>query len=435
MDTLETTWQEVLAKAKERIGRRNFILHLADTCLKEISGDNLTVQCQDPLALAKIEDRYHGDLEAAAADALGREVSIRLRTEQPAESDRRTPAKPLRRGINSFNPAFTFQTLAATAANGEAIAAAKAVCVQHKSEYSPVFVHASLGMGKTHLLNAIGNHCKEAGLNAYYLTGERFISEYVAAVKQGNLKAMREQFDHVNVFLLDDIQFVEGKEKTLEFLSNIVGDCDLYHRNIVLSSSKPLSKLRFPPLLKSRLNGGLTLHIKAPDRKAKRSILELLASRKGVSLSEESVALIAAQPFMDIPSMAGLINQIRISAGLSGSQEVSLEIIQDKLQAMDLVPVSRQPSRDRIMGSVVEITGIPRTEIVSSAQTRRVTYARKLAAYLLRSHLAMSHAEIGQILGGREHNTIQKSCKDIENLMAKDAKVRKDVKAITDLVQ
>ncbi|HPS80164.1 MAG TPA: chromosomal replication initiator protein DnaA, partial [Thermoanaerobaculaceae bacterium] len=340
----------------------------------------------------------------------------------PAAARQPAPAEP-QPAASPLNPRYTFDNFVVSSCNQFAHAAALAVSDQPGRAYNPLFLYGGVGLGKTHLMQAIGNRVlqRSPAARLRYLTSEQFMNELITAIRFEETPQFRERYRSVDVLLIDDIQFLAGKESTQEeffYTFNALRDA---HKQIVVTADKPPKDIpNLEARLTSRFNQGLVTDIKQPDIETRIAILRNRCEQEGadVRLSEDVLLLIADRIHTNIRDLEGCLVRLMAVAALTG-QEITLELAEEVLQHY-VNPEPDQLNPERIVALVAEHFGVKGEALVGQRRTRAVALPRQIAMYLLRQLTELSLVDIGRMFGGRYHSTVIYACEKIGTMVGTD---------------
>jgi chromosomal replication initiator protein len=329
-----------------------------------------------------------------------------------------------------LNPRYNFDSFVVGAANRLAQAAAMAVAESPARAYNPLFLYGGVGLGKTHLLHAIGNTAQENGLNVLYVSSEEFTNDMISAIRTHTTQAFREKYRVPDVLLIDDIQFIAGKESTQEEFFHTFNTLHGQDKQIVISSDRsPKAMSTLEERLRSRFEWGLIADIQPPDYETRLAILGSKADRMGREIPPAIMEAIAQRMQSNIRELEGALNRIVAHADLRGIP-LTPELVDTAL--VDLLPQRRQTSPDEIIRMVAEAFGITVEQILARNRARQVALPRQIAMYLLREEAQISLPQIGEALGGRDHTTVMYACEKVSGLLEEDDRLRRQVVDIRD---
>ena len=354
--------------------------------------------------------------------------------EKPAESPRFERLTPGETGLNERQ---TFDVYAVGACNRLAHAAATAVVEMPGDQFNPLYVHGGVGVGKSHLLHAVGNASAERGSRVLYVSSETFTNDLVAAIRGKSTADLREKYRSVDMLLIDDVQFLAGKESTQEEFYHTFNELfDSGAQIVVAASHLPADISGLDDRLRSRFDGGLVVEIQPPDFLTRVDILELKAGMRslGERLTLDVLERIAEEVDGNARDLEGALNRVLATMLLTheaptlAQTERILDDVQIQLSAAK--PAASLPVEDIVM-AVADYYGVHPEEIYGRDRSRDVSSARQVAMYIARETTDMPLQDIGEALGGRNHSTVLYSCERVEDLMKTDSQVRRQVQAIT----
>ncbi len=436
----EQAWQSVLAQLQMDMPRASYDTWVRDTRPMAYDNGLITIGVRNAYARDWLESRLATTINRLLIDVLNSNVAVKFVVSQADDSIASssdgetapasiqiTPPEPKPRHV-SLNPRYTFDTFVVGSGNRLAHAACQAVAEKPARAYNPLFLYGGVGLGKTHLLHAIGNACHASGLNVLYVSSEEFTNDMINAIRTHTTQAFREKYRSADVLLIDDIQFIAGKESTQEEFFHTFNTLHGQDKQIIVSSDRPPKSLvTLEERLRSRFEWGLTADIQAPDLETRLAILRSKAERTGRQISDEILQSIAERVQSNIRELEGALNRIIAYADLSGA---SLTPNLVEIALADLTP-----SRGDIKPEVVIKATASRFDLTIDAllgrdRTKEVARARQIAMYLLREEGKMSFPQIGDALGGRDHSTVMSAYEKIKEQILTDRKLEQDIVSI-----
>src|SRR5436309_2802952 len=430
-------WEEVLATLKGRLDSEQAF----DTWFRPIEPLHVTpeaveLEVPNSFFVDWIHEHYLATLRLSLGEVLGASPAVQLtaREGHPARSGSRpialatapiqaasaaapTTSRADRAWFESqLNPRHTFTSFVVGSSNAFTHAACRAVAERPGRAYNPLFMFAGSGLGKTHLLHAVGQAVKEARAEARvcYVPAERFTNEMIYAIQHAQTLAFRNKYRNVDLLLIDDIQFLAGKESTQEeffYTFNALRDA---HRQVVVTADKPPKDIpMLEERLTSRFNQGLVTDIKQPDLETRTAILRNRCAREGDGhgLPDDVLLLIADRIRNNIRDLEGCLVRLLAAASLS-QREVTVEMVEEVLQHY-VHPEPEQTTPERILGAVADGFGIKVESLFGRRRTHSVAVPRQVAMYLMRQLTELSLVEIGRVFGGRDHTTVIYACQKI----------------------
>ncbi len=325
----------------------------------------------------------------------------------------------------TINRRYTFENFVVGASNRLAHAACMAVAENPARAYNPLFLYGGVGLGKTHLLHAIGNACTTQGLQVLYVSSEEFTNDLINAIRNHTTQAFRDKYRRIDVLLIDDIQFIAGKESTQEEFFHTFNTLHGQDKQIVISSDRPpKAMVTLEERLRSRFEWGLTVDIQPPDFETRVAILRSKAERAGRDVPPPVLELIARRVQSNIRELEGALNRVLAFADLSGAP-VSTDMVETML--VDMFPKRTELAPDQIISAVARAFGVERDRLLGRGRTREIALPRQVAMYLLREEANLSLPQIGAALGGRDHTTVMYGCEKIADLLERDDRLRRQV--------
>ncbi len=432
----EQAWQSVLGHLQMEMPRASFDTWVRDTHPITYENGLLTVNVHNAYARDWLESRLASTVNRLLIGILNANVSVTFVVAQTDESgkaseaetfgsaqDRSVGTDPIEIETNgsrarngSLNPRYTFETYVVGSGNRLAHAACQAVAEKPARAYNPLFVYGGVGLGKTHLLHAIGNACHARGLIVLYVSSEEFTNDMISAIRTHTTQAFREKYRSADVLLVDDIQFIAGKESTQEEFFHTFNTLHGQDKQIIVSSDRPPKSLvTLEERLRSRFEWGLAADIQPPDLETRLAILRSKAERTGRPISDEILDTVARRVESNIRELEGALNRIIAFADLSGSP-LTPELVDIALA--DLLPQRGNVDPAKIIELVAKEWQTSVEALLGRDRSRKIAEPRQVAMYLMRKETDASLPQIGEVLGGRDHTTvmyaIQKIAGDIE---------------------
>lgn len=435
----EQAWQTVIAQLQMDMPRASFDTWVRDTRPVGYENGILTVGVRNAYARDWLDSRLATTVNKLLIETLNSKVSVSFivsqNDENPASTEPDaspasiviTPPEPKPRHV-TLNPRYTFDTYVVGSGNRLAHAACQAVADKPARAYNPLFLYGGVGLGKTHLLHAIGNACHASGLNILYVSSEEFTNDLIAAIRTHTTQAFREKYRSADVLLIDDIQFIAGKESTQEEFFHTFNTLHGQDKQIIVSSDRPpKSLITLEERLRSRFEWGLTADIQAPDLETRLAILRSKAERTGRNISDEILEGIAQRVQSNIRELEGALNRIIAYADLSGSP-LTPNLVEVALA--DLIPSRNDIEPAYLVDLVARKFGLTTEKLLSRDRTKEVALPRQIAMYLLREEAKISFPQIGEVLGGRDHSTVMSAYEKIKEQIHADRRLEQDIVSI-----
>lgn len=332
---------------------------------------------------------------------------------------------PLPSSPANLNPHYTFASFVVGPGNRLAHAASMAVSENPAAAYNPLFIYGGVGLGKTHLLHAIGHDCQAQGLRVLYVSSEEFTNDLIEAIRSHTTDSFREKYRTAEVLLVDDIHFIAGKERTQEEFFHTFNTLHGTGRQIVVSSDRaPKAMVTLEKRLCSRFEWGLIADIQPPDLETRIAILRSKSTTCGTSLPDEVLVLIATRIQSNIRELEGALNRVLALSQLT-HQPLTSEIAETALS--NLLPQRSRLTLDQIVEEVAHHFGVEVTALQGRSRSQAVARPRQIAMYLIREETGASLPQIGAVLGGRDHTTVLYGCERIADLIEEDVELRREV--------
>jgi chromosomal replication initiator protein len=326
---------------------------------------------------------------------------------------------------SSINSRYTFDTFVVGASNRLAHAACMAVAENPARAYNPLFLYGGVGLGKTHLLHAIGNEAIHQGLQVLYVSSEEFTNDLINSIQRRTTAAFRDRYRTIDVLLIDDIQFIAGKESTQEEFFHTFNTLHGQDKQVIISSDRPPKAMNtLEERLRSRFEWGLTVDIQPPDLETRIAILRTKAERAGRQVPFDILEQIARQIQSNIRELEGALTRVLAFAELSG-QEVTTDLVNSALA--DLLPQRRTIGPTEVMGAVARVFGVTPEQLLGRDRSRDIALPRQVAMYLMRQEANVSLPQIGDAIGGRDHTTVMYACDKVADMIERDDQLRRQV--------
>jgi len=447
-------WSAIQEAARSSVPDHAFHTWIASAKAVAFTSDELVLEAQNPFHVEWLEDKFGPLLRAAAERALGRPVLISVTcASEPspvplpsielsprpspvvsahvAPRAERTSPPPVRPQLNDRYP---FDRFVVGANNQLAVAASRAVADQPARMYNPLFLYGGVGLGKTHLMHAIGHQllASDPHRRSAYISSEQFTNELVTSIREGAMSAFRSRYREMDLLLVDDTHFLEGKESTQEEFFHTFNALYDAQRQIVLTSDRPPKEMaRLEERLVSRFEWGLVVDIRPPDYETRIAILRKKADDDGLRIDDEVIEFIAHSCTASVRELEGAVIKLLAYSSLT-NQEITLGLARTALKGMlgrraqDSGPIL---SPERIRQLVARRWRVREDALASKRRTKDVTVPRQVAMYLIKETLGISLVRIGELFGGRDHSTVIHSIRRVEEEMERDPAFRQQVEA------
>jgi chromosomal replication initiator protein len=363
--------------------------------------------------------------------------TLTQRTESPVnESEEKPDSEPTQSSgkldyAKSYplKSSFNFDTFIVGPSNRLAQAAATKVAESPGSAYNPLYIYSEVGLGKTHLLHAVGHILLKRGLKVLYVSSERFTNEYISAIRDGSANRFRERYRSADVLLVDDIQFITSKPQTQEGFFHTFNELHMAGKQIVVTGDEPASKSLLQERVQSRLAGGLEVDLQPPDYESRYAILR----SKMPDLEPAVLDQIAQRAHQNVRELEGALNRVVAYSQLIGSP-ITTELADQALKSLLAETPNSVASVEGILSSISEFTGVAVDRIVGKRRDKATAGARRMAMYMLREDARLTSGRVGQALGGKDHSTVLYAQKRFEQLMETDDSIRHQLAAVRDIM-
>jgi chromosomal replication initiator protein len=434
----DQAWQAVLGQLQVEMPKSTYDTWVKDAEFVAYEDGSFVIGVSNAYARDWLESRLKSTTTRMLTGMMNRSVELRFVVWQKEAvkedafqqvSEDESPTPLLSPTVNrSLNTRYTFDTYVVGPSNRLAHAAALAVAEQPAKAYNPLFLYGRVGLGKTHLLHAIGNECHRNGLEVIYVSSEDFTNDLIHAIRKHSTQAFRDKYRHTDVLLIDDVQFIAGKESTQEEFFHTFNTLHSQNKQIVISSDRsPKGFATLEERLRSRFAWGLIADIQSPDIETRLAILRSKAENLSQSVSNEVLEAIATRMQTNIRELEGALNRVVAYADLRGIP-LTTELVDSAL--IDLVPDPKSLEPEQIIQTVAQAFGITQELMLARDRSRKVALPRQVAMYLLREEAQISLPQIGEVLGGRDHTTVMYGCDKIADLLDQDDQLRRQVSDI-----
>ena len=438
------TWKAVLGDLQVQVTRSTYDTWLKDTEGLSISTALLTVGVATSFASEWLERRMYQLIQRTVQRVTGRPLEVQFQVKSAtASSDedelpdlqyQRQPGNSVHYPPNKLNGKYTFGSFVVGPSNELTYSAARAVAESPGRSYNPLFIHSGVGLGKTHLLHAIGHSYLSQGVSFIYATCEQFTNEFIAAIRSRTTDQFRDRYRNVEVLLLDDIQFISGKEQTQEGFFHTFNDLHLSDRQVVLASDRPPRSLSLvEDRLRSRFEWGLTADIQPPNLETRMAILRIKGSQMEIAVADSVLEYVAKKVQKNVRELEGSLNHMVALARLTASP-ITVELASQAIAGFIHDPSRRSVEPDTIMDEVTRRFKLSLNDITGHSRKKQIVRARHVAMYLLHEELGMKDTEIGRLLGNRNHSTVINAVGKINYQINVDPHLRQDVLAIKEAI-
>ena len=445
---MEKMWDKCLNIIKEKVSQHNFETWIRPIRISALQDNCAILSVPNRFFKDWLEENYHALIKDSMTFVVGTIVQISFELHQPTEkipasspltSSKQlstTTAKHATQKINaSLNPHYSFDRFIVGTSNQFAHAASVAVSEKPAKNYNPLFIYGGVGLGKTHLLNAIGlqSIALHPHLNVLYVSAEAFMNELVNAIRYDKMPKFREKFRQIECLLIDDIQFIAGKDKTQEEFFHTFNTLHDSGKQIVVTSDKfPKDIPNLEGRLRSRFEWGLIADIQPPDIETKIAIVEKKAQENNIVLPSNVAHYIASRAESNIRELEGYLIRIAAYASLT-AREINLTLVQEVLKKL-IETEKEKITIEEILKTVAHHFGLKINDLKSEKKNKNLAFARQVAMYLSRQLTTSSFPDIGLKIGGRDHSTVIYACNKIKKLKDEDENTRTILQQLGDVL-
>ena len=448
-------WEAALGDLQVQVARPSYDTFLQNTIGVALEDDCLVIDANSSFAAEYLEKRLRSVVQTAVERVAHSPLNVRfqvaqssnvttssevieLQPEQPAQTIVSYP--PIRHRVANdtyalpLDPRYLFSHFMVGRSNELAMAAATAAAERPGEKYNPVFLYSPSGLGKTHLLHAIGHRIRERGLAALYVSSDQFITEFVRSIREGRVSEFREKYRSPDVLLMDDIQFLSGKEQTQEGLFHIFNELHHSGRQVVIASDRPPSAIS--PLddrLRSRFEWGLIADIQPPDLETRLAILRAKADALDTSVPQDVLEFLGQRNCRSIRELEGQLNRVAAYADLTGIP-VTMALGEQALGGLQGIPEAAPRTPESVMEQVALHYRTTPAAMKGPKRERSIARARHAAMYLMREDMGLSLIEIGRSFGDRDHSTVFQACSKVGTQVESDTTLQHDIEAIREKI-
>ena len=428
-------WSAALGELQLQMTQATFDTWLRDSRLLKQEDGTFVIGVKNGYAKDWLEHRLLATIKRTLARLTGRTVAVQFvvwseETERREDVSLLTPSPPTAQMAAApppanLNPRYTFDSFVVGPGNRLAQAASMAVAETPASAYNPLFLYGRVGLGKTHLLHAIGHVCQAQGLRVLYVSSETFTNDLIEAIRSHTTDTFREKYRTADVLLVDDIQFIAGKESTQEEFFHTFNALHGTGKQIAMSSDRaPKALSTLEERLCSRFEWGLIADIQPPDLETRIAILRTKAATSGVAVPDDILNVIASRIQSNIRELEGALNRVAALSSLT-HQPLTEQLAETALS--NLLPQRSKLTTDQIIEAVAHHFGVEIAALQGRSRSQAIARPRQIAMYLIRKETGASLPQIGAELGGRDHTTILYGCERIADLIEEDANLRREV--------
>ena len=450
--TSKEVWKAVLGELQLQLPRPTFETWLKQTEGVSCDGQSLVVEVPTPFAVAWLERRMYQSIQKTVEKVTDQPLDVQFLVKRGTAQQSLEPPSvsvgPVSYGTDelgaasnrgqsrlpNLSPKYTFGSFVVGSSNRLAYSAAQAVCEAHGRAYNPLFIYSGVGLGKTHLLHAIGHVCAARGLSVLYATSEQFTNEFISSIRNRTTEEFRHRYRSVQILLMDDVHFLSGKEQTHEGFFHTFNDLHTSGNQVVLTSDRPPRALALlEDRLRSRFEWGLITDIQPPNLETRMAILISKAEQSGMVLAESVIELIAKRVQRNVRELEGSLNRIIAFSELM-NYPINLENTARILDDLNSDADRHSIDPEQILTAVSRNFKVSSEDLLGRSRTQKIAQARQVAMYLLIYELELSPTQVGRLLGGRDHATVIHGAGKINGEINEDGQLRQDVLKIKEAI-
>ncbi len=444
MNAHQQLWEKVLADVKMEVSSANFLTLFRQTGLAELSEKEAIIAAPSTMIIDLLQKRFLPVIKTSLEKHVGKEMTIIFiakNISEKKEVEESTPlfsqieqSKPIVGHLPRVRPDYTFETLAVSDANRLAYESCKNVAQNPGKSYNPLFIYGPVGVGKTHLMQAIANtvYAQNPDNKIIYITSEEFTNEVVEAIRGNDTARMKRRFRSANLLIIDDVQFIAGKDRVQEELFHTFNSLIDGGAQIVLSSDRPPSEIKkLEARLSSRFAGGLTVDIEAPDFELRCAIVLKKAEKFNYLLSIDTAKLIAERE-QDVRSLEGALLRVMTfstARGKEATEEIVRKALGEEKEEHHVLHA------EDVIEAICSFYHIKQTQLKGPKRDASLVRARQITMYVLQKELKLTLVEIGNTLGGRDHTTVMHGVNKMESLVDNDLSLRGEISGITKTIR
>ena len=426
-----STWSQVLARIEQVVDRTEYATWLAPTRFAGQKGDTIDVAVPSQRYVDEIRERFGAQIRGVLNEISPERVQIHFVVDGSVSDDLGLQiVAPTKEEIPAavFNPRYRFETFVVGSSNQLAYAASKSIAENPSGSFNPLFIYGGAGLGKTHLIQAIGQQLRESPrrLKVAYMSADTFVTELITSIRYDRMAPFRDRYRSVDALLLDDIQFIAGKERTQEEFFHTFNALYEAQKQIVFTSDRPPKEI--PTLeerLRSRFEWGLTADIQPPDLETKVAILRKKAEDRGIGIPQEVALFVAERVRSNIRELEGHLNKIAAFASMIG-RPISIELVKEALK--DVLSKEDKPiTPSEILRVVAAHYGLKVSDLKQKSNAKTIAFPRQVAMYLCKELTDLSYPEIGKLFADKHHSTVMYSVQQIKKMIDADAQFARTV--------
>ncbi len=441
---MDSLWEKSIKIIKQNISKQNFETWIRPITIVSRNDNHIQLSVPNKFFKDWIMENYRGIIGEAVSSAAGTEIEFDLtisRNGLAATAAEATNSNAVVRNLDKappkrihplLNPNYTFERFVVGSCNQFAHAASMAVAEKPAKNYNPLFIYGGVGLGKTHLLNAIGFRTLllYPGLNVLYVSAEEFMNELINSIRYDKMQKFRDKFRSIDCLLIDDIQFIAGKERTQEEFFHTFNTLHDSSKQIVVTSDKfPKDIPNLEGRLRSRFEWGLIADIQPPETETKMAIVEKKAQENGINIPSNAAYYICSHAESNIRELEGLLIRIGAYSSLTG-REIDMDLVKEVLKKLLKHREKKEVTIDEVIKAVAGKLNVKIADIKSQNKTKNFVLSRQIAMYLSRKMTNASYPDIGERIGGRDHSTVIYAFNKMRKMMEEDNHLKQLVQEI-----
>ncbi len=439
----KNVWEAVLGKLEIQVTRPSYETWLKDTVGMAFDNGSLFVRTPNTFVSEMLEQRMYTLISSALEQVTSNKINIRFQV-QPQQRgvgestyssfSTTTDNYPLDDPSKDLNSKYTFDTFVVGKSNELAHAAALAVSENPGTLYNPLVIYSDVGLGKTHLLHAIGHSIIKNHGPIIHTTTEEFTNAYIKAIRDGTTEEFRNKYRNTQALLLDDVQFLIGKEQTQEGFFHTFNALHTLNRQIVITTDRPVSNMSLlENRIRSRLHGGLVVDMQAPDLETRIAILESKINLLGVDIDAQVIRILGEKFRKNVRELEGCLNRLVAYSQMIGSS-INLDLLKYEAHNIYDDPINSDVSPQEILEIVASHYLIPTNVLASGKRDKKTSLARHVTMYFLSQEIQLGPSAIGRLLGGKDHSSVLHGCKRIMKQLNLDERLRQDITKIQETI-
>ena len=444
----EDLWGATLAQIQLNISQANFNTWFKDTKISSIDGPEVTISVPNSFAKEWLENKYNKIILKTINETNGSQIRrvsycINSKETKPSKKYSNDPVNSSQLEFTEFkidkntnlNPRYTFTNFVVGPFNELPHAAAQAVAQNPGSLYNPLFIYGGVGLGKTHLIQAIGNEINQnlPDKRIKYISVEKFTSEVVSSIRNKSMEEFKAKYRNIDILIIDDVQFLSGKEKTQEEFFHTFNVLYENNKQVIISSDRPPRSIQsLAERLRSRFEGGMITDVSHPDTETRIAILKTKAQEKGIDFPEEVYSYVATNVQNNIRELEGALNKLVAHQKL-GNQTIDLNkatsVLKSTFQSSSNIATPK-----KVIKAVSQFYDLKEKDLIESSRKKEIVKPRQIAMYILRKDLKCSFPFIGIKLGGKDHTTVMHSCDKIEKEIINNENLKEEIELIKQFI-